>query len=343
MILITGGAGYIGSYVAHQLHAQNEPIIIVDNFSTGSRLALGDLLYVQGDVGDADLITTILQKYQVDTVMHFAASTIVPESIKQPLKYYANNTFATQTLVAACLAHGVKNFIFSSTAAVYGIPNNNGVLDEKVNCMPINPYGASKWMAERIIQDAAQARDLNYIILRYFNVAGAAPDVSLGPYQTESTLLMRMALQTALGRYAQLPIYGTDYPTSDGSCVRDYIHVADIADAHIAALHYLRAGNASEIFNCGYGHGYSVHQVVTAVEQVVGKPLNTQLTARRVGDPAEVVANAHKIRQYLAWQPRYDNLKLIVQHAWQWEQKLFEENKDVLYRQSLYQRQSSSD
>ena len=320
-ILITGGAGYIGSHVVKLLGENNENIIVLDNLSKGFKEAVvfGELIV--GDTGDKDLVSKIIQHYNVDTVMHFAAHTIVPESVSNPLKYYGNNTCNTRNLLEVCQANNVKHFIFSSTAAVYGMPTGDSV-SEETPLAPINAYGTSKLMSEWMLRDLAQASAMNYVALRYFNVAGCDPDGKIGQSTPGATLLTKVACETAVGKRSTVSIFGTDYPTKDGTGVRDYIHVMDLADAHIKALVYLRKGGESTTLNVGYGHGYSVREVLEAVQRANNASLNIREESRRPGDPPVLIANANLIRSILDWRPHYDDLDLIVKTSLEWEKKL---------------------
>lgn len=320
-ILVTGGAGYIGSHVVRQLGARGEPLVVLDRLITGFRDAVcyGDL--VVGDTADAALVSRLLDEYRVDTVLHFAAHTIVPESVADPLKYYGNNTCATRNLLACCQAAGVKHFIFSSTAAVYGIPAA-GLASETSPLAPINPYGSSKLMSEWMLRDLSAASALRHVVLRYFNVAGCEPSGRIGQSTPNATLLVKVAAEAAVGRRPGVKIFGTDYPTPDGTGVRDYIHVEDLARAHVDALDYLRGGGASVTLNCGYGHGYSVREVLDTVARVNGAPLAVEEAARRSGDPPTLVAAAERIREVLGWQPQYDDLEAIARSSLAWERKL---------------------
>jgi len=320
-ILVTGGAGYIGSHVALQLRAQGERVVILDDLSRGFRQAVLDTPLVMGKVGDRDTVLRLLRSHAVDAVMHFAAYTIVPESVKDPLKYFANNTCSTRTLLECCLEAGVRHFVFSSTAAVYGIPAG-GFAAESTPPAPINPYGSSKLMSEWMLAAVARAAPLRYAALRYFNVAGCDSSGRIGQSTPEATLLVKVACEAAVGRRTHVAIFGTDYPTEDGTGVRDYIHVEDLAAAHLAALAYLRGGGASTTLNVGYGHGYSVRQVLASVERVSGQPLSVREEPRRPGDPPQLVARAERIRSELGWQPRLDDLDTIVRSALAWERRL---------------------
>lgn len=321
-ILVTGGAGYIGSHVVRQLGAAGERIVVLDNLSTGfaDSVLAGD--FVRGDCGDRVLVRRLLEEYRVSAVMHFAAHTIVPESVANPLKYYGNNTCKTRNLLDSCAIAGVKHFVFSSTAAVYGIPEQPDAIDEQAPTQPINPYGQSKLMSEIMLRDLAAATDLRHITLRYFNVAGSDPGGRIGQSTAKATLLTKVACEAAVGKREQIAIFGTDYPTDDGTGVRDYIHVEDLAAAHLLALDHLRDGGDSMTLNCGYGHGYSVREVLAAVERAAGAPLPIVEQPRRAGDPPALVADARRIRQYLGWQPAYDDLDTIVQTSLAWERKL---------------------
>jgi UDP-glucose 4-epimerase len=320
-ILITGGAGYIGSHVALQLRARGERVVILDDLSRGFRQAVLDAPLVVGNVGDRDTVRAALAEHGVDTVMHFAAHTVVPESVRDPLKYYGNNTCATRSLLECCLEAEVRHFVFSSTAAVYGIPAD-GVAAEDTPTVPINPYGSSKLMSEWMLAAVAHASPLRYVSLRYFNVAGSDSGGRIGQATPNATLLVKVACEAAVGKRAEVAIFGTDYPTPDGTGVRDYIHVGDLAAAHLDALHYLRAGGGSTTLNVGYGHGYSVRQVLASVERVSGKRLKVREEPRRPGDPPALVARAERIRGELNWQPRLDDLDAIVYTALNWEQRL---------------------
>ena len=320
-ILITGGAGYIGSHVALQLRARAERVVVLDDLSRGFRQAVLDVPLVVGNVGDRDTVRAALDAHGVDTVMHFAACTVVPESVREPLKYYGNNTCATRSLLQCCLEGEVRHFVFSSTAAVYGIPAA-GVAAEDTPTSPINPYGSSKLMSEWMLAAVAAASPLRYVSLRYFNVAGSDSGGRIGQATPNATLLIKVACEAAVGKRAEVAIFGTDYPTPDGTGVRDYIHVEDLAAAHLDALQYLRAGGGSTTLNVGYGHGYSVRQVLASVERVSGKPLKVREEPRRPGDPPALVARAERIRRELGWKPRLDDLDTIVRTGLAWEERL---------------------
>ncbi|MDH5230202.1 MAG: UDP-glucose 4-epimerase GalE [Gammaproteobacteria bacterium] len=321
-VLVTGGAGYIGSHVVRQLGEAGENVVTLDNMIFGHAEAVlyGDL--VQGDTGDRAVVEKVIKNYDVDTIMHFAAYTAVPESVSDPLKYYHNNTCSAMSLIQTALNAGVKNFVFSSTAAVYGIVEQDAPITESAPLAPINPYGLSKLMTEQILRDTAAVNDFNYVAIRYFNVAGADPQCRIGAYPKDVLLLIKAACEVAVGKRPELQIFGTDYPTPDGTGIRDYIHVEDIASAHVKTLDYLRNGGESAIFNCGYGHGYSVREVLNAVQKVHGKAINIVEKPRRAGDPPSLIADSSLIREKTGWQPAYDNLEKIVEHALNWEKKL---------------------
>ena len=320
-ILVTGGAGYIGSHVVRQLGEAAEKVVVLDNLGRGFRQAVTAGELVVGDVGDHALVSRLLVDHGIDTVMHFAAHTVVPESVAQPLKYYGNNTCATRALLQACIEHKVKNFIFSSTAAVYGMPDQ-GYADEESPTRPINAYGTSKLMSEWMLRDVAAVNPLRYVALRYFNVAGSDPACRIGQATPGATLLTKVACEAMVGKRPHVSVFGSDYSTPDGTGVRDYLHVEDLAAAHLNALNYLRAHGKSVTLNVGYGHGYSVREVLRMVETVGGRSLTIREEARRAGDPAYLVARADRIRAELGWQPRYDDLQAIVTHALAWERKL---------------------
>jgi UDP-glucose 4-epimerase len=320
--LVTGGAGYIGSHCVLSLLERKEDVIVLDNLSTGFRDAVPPpVKLIVGDVGDAPLVSAIIKNEGISAIIHFAASTVVPESVQRPLYYYQNNTANSRTLIEAAAEGGVRQVIFSSTAAVYG-----GTGEEPVTechpAAPISPYGMSKLMTERMLIDEAVAGGPRYVILRYFNVAGADPAGRAGQSTARATHLIKVACQAVFSRAHQMRVFGTDYPTRDGTCIRDYIHVSDLAEAHMAALDYLRDGGTSEIFNCGYGRGSSVLEVIRAVEEVSGTQLSVRLEERRYGDAPSTVASNQKIISRLGWQPKLDELKIIVSHALAWEQHL---------------------
>lgn len=319
-VLVTGGAGYIGSHVVAHLRERGERVVVLDNLSTGFPDAVLDAPLVVGDVGDATLVRKVMHDHDVGTVMHFAARTIVPESVSDPLRYYGNNTAASRMLLEECQRAGVRRFVFSSTAAVYGIPEG-GCASEDTPTRPINPYGSSKLMTEWMLRDLAASSSLEYVALRYFNVAGCDRRGRIGQSTPNATLLVKVAAEVAAGRRAQLMIHGTDYPTPDGTGVRDYIHVEDLAQAHLDALDYLRADGRSVTLNCGYGHGYSVREVIDAVARAHGRPLPVQEGPRRAGDPPVLVADCSRIRKVLGWTPRLDDLDLIARTSLAWEMR----------------------
>ena len=320
-ILVTGGAGYIGSHVVLQLRSRGERVVVLDDLSRGFRRAVVDAPLIVGRVDDRETVRSLLRQHAVDTVMHFAAYTIVPESMREPLKYYGNNTCATRALLECCLEEGVPHFVFSSTAAVYGIPAE-GVAAETTPTAPINPYGTSKLMSEWILRDLAAASALRYVALRYFNVAGSDTSGRIGQATPNATLLVKVACEAAVGKRPGVSIFGTDYPTPDGTGVRDYLHVEDLASAHVDALAYLRGGGASATLNVGYGHGYSVRQVLAAVERAAQVKLRVEEQPRRAGDPPALIARAERIRKELGWQPRLDDLDAIVRTSLEWERRM---------------------
>jgi UDP-glucose 4-epimerase len=320
-ILVTGGAGYIGSHVVLQLRARGERVVVLDDLSRGFRRAVLDTPLVVGKVGDRDNVMALLRAHAVDTVMHFAAYTVVPESVRDPLKYYGNNTCSTRTLLECCLEAGVGTFVFSSTAAVYGIPAE-GFAAETSATAPINAYGTSKLMSEWMLRDVAAASKLRYVALRYFNVAGSDTSGRIGQATPGATLLVKVACEAVVGKRPGVSIFGTDYPTPDGTGLRDYLHVEDLASAHLDALAHLRGGGASATLNVGYGHGYSVREVIAAVERAANLKLKVTEEPRRPGDPPSLVAGAERIRTELGWQPRLDDLDAIVRSSLEWERKL---------------------
>jgi len=320
-ILVTGGAGYIGSHVVQQLAARGDRVVVLDNLSTGFREAVRGAELVVGNVGDRELVSRVLREHRVDAVLHFAAHTVVPESVSDPLKYYANNTCNTENLLACCADAGVGRFIFSSTAAVYGA-TADGVADEDTPTQPINPYGMSKLMSETMLRDFCATGAMRHVILRYFNVAGCDPQGRIGHSTPHATLLIKVACEHAVGKRSSLSIFGTDYDTPDGTGIRDYIHVEDLAAAHLRALDHLRDGGESLVLNCGYGHGYSVRQVIDAVQRVGGQPLTVLELPRRAGDTPMLIARSERLQQRLGWRPRHDDLDFIVRTALQWELQL---------------------
>lgn len=323
-VVVTGGAGYIGSHVALALGEAGYEVLTYDNLSTGNRDAVLSGELVVGDLADKELLLKTIRAFKPAAVLHFAASIEVGESVNDPLKYYRNNSINALNLLEVLRIAGIGQMIFSSTAAVYGNPSELPVTED-APLEPINPYGASKMMTERFLSDLAAAdRGFRYVALRYFNVAGADPKTRLGQDYANPTHLITRALKTALGVFPQLQVFGTDYPTQDGTCIRDYIHVADLAQAHLDALRYLTSGNHSAIFNCGYGHGFSVSEVVAMAKKVTGIDFPVMETDRREGDPAELIAGCRKIRNELDWQPQFDDLEIILRSAWDWEKKLKE-------------------
>jgi UDP-glucose 4-epimerase len=326
-ILVTGGAGYIGSHMVHELADAGESVVALDNLATGFDWAVAEgVPLIVGDTGDQPLVASIIAEHKIEAVIHFAASTVVPESVAEPLAYYRNNTVNSRALIETAIKGGVRHFIFSSTAAVYGNPERMPVAEDAPT-MPMSPYGASKLMTETMLRDAGHAHGLGYVILRYFNVAGADPKLRTGQSTRNATHLIKVATEAALGLRPKVDVFGTDYPTPDGTGVRDYIHVSDLARAHSDALRHLRAGGASLTLNCGYGHGFSVLEVIDAVKRVSGVDFRVEVAARRPGDPAQVVAAADRARTLLGWRPRLDDLSTIVSHALAWQKKLVTRNR----------------
>ena len=326
-ILVTGGAGYIGSHVVRQLSEAGREVIVFDNLSTGSADALinGERLIV-GDLSDERKIGEVLRETGCKSVLHFAAAIVAPESVLLPLKYYSNNTRNTLNLIKACVDNQVERFIFSSTAAVYGIPEGGHAAEDSPT-VPINPYGTSKLMSEWMLRDAAFAHGFSYVALRYFNVAGADPQARMGQRTPDATHLIKVACQAALGMRDSVSIFGTDYNTPDGTGIRDYIHIEDLAAAHLYALKYLEQGGESSTINVGYGQGGSVREVIKVVKEVSGVDFKVVEGPRRPGDPADLVAVADRIRSVLGWTPRYTSLRTIIEEAWRWEKKLSEKQK----------------
>lgn len=325
-VLVTGGAGYIGSHAVLALKDAGWKVAVIDNLVTGFRWAVPeDVAFYEGDIADGDLLARIIAEQQIGAILHFAGSVVVPESVSDPLKYYANNTVKSRALIESAVTGGVKHFIFSSTAATYGTPDSDGPIAETDPQRPINPYGTSKLMTEWMLRDIAAAHDFNYCALRYFNVAGADPQARTGQSTAGATHLIKVAVEAALGKRADVAVFGTDFDTPDGTGVRDYIHVSDLAHAHVLALEALISNPArSHTLNCGYGHGYSVLEVLDAVDRVTNLKIERVLSGRRAGDPASLTADNTAIRQTFGWTPRHDDLDTIVTHALAWERKLGE-------------------
>jgi UDP-glucose 4-epimerase len=323
-VLVTGGAGYIGSHMVHALVDSGESVVVLDNLSTGFRSALpASAPLVIGDCGDQNFVGALIGAHGVTAIIHFAGSVVVPDSVRDPLGYYRNNTVNTRNLIEAAVQGGVRQFLFSSTAAVYGDPDSVPVAEDAPT-RPVSPYGTSKLMSEIMLRDVGAAHDLRHVILRYFNVAGADPQLRTGLASRNATHLLKVSVETALGLRPKIDIYGTHYPTPDGTCIRDYIHVSDLARAHSAALNYLREGRPSATFNCGYGHGYSVLEVIEAVKRVCGRSFPVNFADPRPGDPVTVVADVSRIRAVLDWTPQLDDIDTIAAHALAFEQRLQE-------------------
>jgi UDP-glucose 4-epimerase len=321
-VLVTGGAGYIGSHMALELLDAGERTVVLDDLSTGlARAVPGQAEFIEGDVGDQDLVRRIIKERGIQAIVHFAGSVVVPDSVADPLGYYLNNTVKSRALIEVAVKCGVRHFIFSSTAAVYGMTGDQPVVED-APLAPISPYGASKRMTEIMLADAARAHDFAFVALRYFNVAGADPQGRAGQSTPRATHLIKVACETALGKRGHIQVFGTDYPTLDGTCIRDYIHITDLTRAHLAALRHLRSGGASDILNCGYGRGYSVLEVIEAVKRVSARSFNVRLSQRRPGDPPIVIAATDKIRKLLGWVPQHDRLDEIVLQALRWEERL---------------------
>lgn len=323
-VLVTGGAGYIGSHTVRRLLAAGRRVVVLDDLSTGHREAVVPQAHlVVGDVADQALVGAVIEQHAVGSVMHFAGSIVVPESVADPLKYYGNNSAKTRTLIETCLEKGLGKFVFSSTAAVYGVPERQPV-PETAPALPINPYGRSKLITEWMLEDVARSGrgGFRHVILRYFNAAGASLDAVLGQATRDATHLIKVSCEAACKVRDRVTVFGTDYPTPDGTCIRDYVHVEDLAQAHLDSLHYLEGGGNSETFNCGYGRGSSVREVLSAVERVSGVTLAVEDGPRRPGDAATLVAESSKIRKVLGWRPRHDDLDVICATALAWETKL---------------------
>jgi len=330
-VLVTGGAGYIGSHMVQALVEAGESVVVIDNLSTGFSqfLPQGVPLFI-GDAGDENLVEGVIAAHGVESIIHFAGSVVVPESMRDPLAYYRNNTMTTRSLLNATVKSGVRRFIFSSTAAVYGNPDQVPV-PESAPTRPLSPYGSSKLMAEIMLHDTASAHGMSYVALRYFNVAGADPQARMGLATVGATHLLKIAVEAATGQRAKIDVFGTDYPTPDGSCIRDFIHVSDLAQAHRAALSYLRTGGASMTLNCGYSRGYSVLETIEAVRKVSGRNFAVQYGPRRPGDIMTMIADTSLIRSTLDWTPQYDDLETIARHALAWEEKLSRERQGELH------------
>ena len=321
-ILVTGGAGYIGSHMVHALVDAGERVVVLDDLSTGFDWAVAPAAtLVRGDIGDQTLVGRLIAQHGVAAIIHFAGSVVVPESVAEPLRYYGNNTAKSRALIECAVKDGVKQFIFSSTAAVYGNPDRVPVGEDDPTA-PLSPYGWSKLMTEVMLRDAGAAHGLAHVALRYFNVAGADPALRTGQSTKGATHLIKVAVETALGKRAKMQVFGHDYPTPDGTCVRDYIHVTDLVRAHAAALAYLRGGGASATLNCGYGRGFSVLDVIETVKRVSGVDFAVETAPRRAGDPAQIVAGSDRIRATLGWRPQFDDLAVIARDALAWERKL---------------------
>jgi len=335
-VLVTGGAGYIGSQMVNELRDAGERVVVLDNLSTGHRWAVPDgVPLVVGETGDQPLVSKLIREHGVGEIIHFAASIIVPDSVRDPLGYYRNNTANSRALIECAVKGGVRHFIFSSTAAVYGNPTTIPV-PEDAPTQPISPYGWSKLMTEIMLSDASRAHGLTHVILRYFNVAGADPNNRTGQSSPTATHLIKVAAETALGLRPKLQVFGTDYPTPDGTCIRDYIHVGDLVRAHSDALRHLRSGAPSLMLNCGYGHGFSVLEVIETIKRVSGLDFKVEMAPRREGDPAQIVAASERARATLGWQPRFDDLSTIVGHALAWE-------RELMRRRSVAQLRSPND
>ena len=324
-VLVTGGAGYIGSHMVLALVEAGESVVVIDNLSTGFSAFLpeGVPLFI-GDAGDENLVEGVIEQHNVESIIHFAGSVVVPDSMRDPLGYYRNNTFTTRNLLNAAIKRGIGRFIFSSTAAVYGNPDRVPV-PEVAPTRPLSPYGFSKLMSEIMLHDVAAAHGMKYVALRYFNVAGADPQGRVGLATVGATHLLKIAVEAATGQRAKIDVFGTDYPTPDGSCIRDFIHVSDLAQAHRAALTYLRGGGDSVTLNCGYGRGYSVLETIEAVRRISGRNFAVQYAARRPGDIMTMVADTGRMRALLDWTSQYDNLDTIAMHALAWEEKLLQQ------------------
>jgi UDP-glucose 4-epimerase len=329
-VLVTGGAGYIGSHTVRALAEAAESVVVIDNLSTGFSAFLPDgvPLFI-GDAADENLVERVIASHSVESIVHLAGSVVVPDSMRDPLAYYRNNTMTTRSLLHAAVKGGVNRLIFSSTAAVYGNPDQVPV-PESAATRPLSPYGSSKLMSEIMLHDVACAHGMNYVVLRYFNVAGADPQARIGLATVGATHLLKIAVEAATGQRAKIDVFGTDYPTPDGSCIRDFIHVSDLAQAHRAALSYLRGGGHSMTLNCGYGRGYSVLETIEAVRRICGRNFAVQYAARRAGDIVTMIADTSRIEASLDWTPQYADIETIAAHALQWEEKLLRERQGEL-------------
>ncbi|MBR0713124.1 UDP-glucose 4-epimerase GalE [Bradyrhizobium liaoningense] len=329
-VLVTGGAGYIGSHTVLALAEAGEDVVVIDDLSTGfsAYLPEGVPLFI-GDAGDENLVEGVIAQHNIESIVHFAGSVVVPDSMRDPLGYYRNNFMTARNLLNVAVKRGINRFIFSSTAAVYGNPDQVPV-PEHAPTRPLSPYGSSKLMTEIMLHDVASAYGMQYVVLRYFNVAGADPQARIGLATVGATHLLKIAVEAATGQRAKIDVFGTDYPTQDGSCIRDFIHVTDLSQAHRSALAYLRRGGASTTLNCGYGRGYSVLETIDAVRRVSGRSFAVQYAPRRPGDIMTMVADTSRIRGLLDWQPQYDDLETIAAHALAWEEKLFREHHGEL-------------
>lgn len=331
-VLVTGGAGYIGSHTVRHLIAAGHSVVVLDNLYSGHHWAVPDVaIFINGDAGCPEVVQDVFTQHNIVAIIHFAGHIVVPESVENPLKYYENNCSVTQTLASLAIEHDIEHMIFSSSAAVYGQPDSVPVAETQLT-NPISPYGRTKLISEWLLEDMSVANEnFNYVALRYFNVAGAAIDGSVGQSTPEATHLIKVICELITGQRQQVSLFGTDYPTIDGTCVRDYIHVEDLAAAHVSALRYLQSGRESNVFNCGYGQGFSVQQVIDCLSDISGLSLNILKTKRRAGDPAELTANNDKILNTLDWRPQYDDISLICQTALKWERSLLNNNNTSQY------------